>query len=106
MKYTIIEVPDKNDSISRITLLGKQYHIRFTWNDTAEYWSFGISDSLESPLVIGTKILPNYPLNLFWGNDETPFGVFAALTKVKNVENIGRDDFTNGKARFVFIPAN
>lgn len=105
MKYIIIEVPDKNDSVSRITLLGKQYHIRFTWNDTGGYWTFGISDSLENSIVIGTKIVPNYPLNLFWGN-KTPFGIFAALTEVKNTENIGRDDFTNGKARFVFIPAN
>lgn len=28
MDYIIIEVPDMNDSISRIVLLGKQYQIR------------------------------------------------------------------------------
>ena len=37
-----IEVPDKNDSISRITLSGKEYYIRFTYNPSYDYWSFGL----------------------------------------------------------------
>ena len=35
MDYTVIEVPDMNDSVSRISLQGSQYQLRFTWNDTA-----------------------------------------------------------------------
>lgn len=102
MDYIIIEVPDMNDSISRIVLLGKQYQIRFTWNDTGGFWSFGLMDSLGTPLLIGTKIVPQFPLNLFYGTENIPLGVFAALTeKVR----IGRQDFVNGKAQFVFIPA-
>ena len=46
MNYTIIDVPDMNDSISRIVLSGKQYQLRFTWNDTGGYWTFGLLDSL------------------------------------------------------------
>lgn len=102
MDYIIIEVPDMNDSISRIVLLGKQYQIRFTWNDTGGFWSFGLMDSLGTPLLIGTKIVPQFPLNLFYGTENIPLGVFAALTE-KN--RIGRQDFVNGKAQFVFIPA-
>ena len=34
MDAIVIEVPDMNDSVSRITLLGTQYQIRFTYNDT------------------------------------------------------------------------
>ena len=34
MDYIIIEVPDMNDSVSRIALNGKQYQLRFTYNDT------------------------------------------------------------------------
>lgn len=102
MDYIIIEVPDLNDSISRIVLLGKQYQLRFTWNDTGGFWSFGLMDSLGAPLLIGTKIVPQFPLNLFYGTDNLPLGVFAALTEK---DRIGRQDFVNGKAQFVFIPA-
>lgn len=102
MDYIIIEVPDLNDSISRIVLLGKQYQLRFTWNDTGGFWSFGLMDSLGTPLLIGTKIVPQFPLNLFYGTENIPLGVFAALTEK---ERIGRQDFVNGKAQFVFIPA-
>jgi hypothetical protein len=100
--YIIIEVPDLNDSISRIVLLGKQYQLRFTWNDTGEFWSFGLMDSLGTPLLIGIKIVPQFPLNLFYGTENLPLGVFAALTEK---DRIGRQDFVNGKAQFVFIPA-
>lgn len=102
MDYIIIEVPDLNDSISRIVLLGKQYQLRFTWNDTGGFWSFGLMDSLGAPLLIGTKIVPQFPLNLFYGTDNLPLGVFAALTEK---DRIGRQDFVNGKVQFVFIPA-
>ena len=102
MDYIIIEVPDLNDSISRIVLLGKQYQLRFTWNDTGGFWSFGLMDSLGTPLLIGTKIVPQFPLNLFYGTENLPLGVFAALTEK---DRIGRQDFVNGKAQFVFIPA-
>ena len=37
MKYTIIEVPDMNDSVSRIVLDGTVYLIRFTYNDTKDF---------------------------------------------------------------------
>lgn len=102
MDYTIIEVPDMNDSTSRITLRGRQYQIRFTWNDTGGFWTFGLLDALGAPLLIGVRIVPQFPLNLFYGTQELPVGVFAALTEL---ESIGRSDFLSGKARFVFIPA-
>lgn len=34
MDYTVIEVPDMNDSVSRISLQGSQYQLRFTSCDT------------------------------------------------------------------------
>ena len=102
MDYIIIEVPDMNDSTSRITLRGKQYQIRFTWNDTGGFWTFGLSDALGAPLLIGVRIVPQFPLNLFYGTQELPVGVFAALTEK---ESIGRADFQNGTVQIVFIPA-
>lgn len=102
MDYTIIEVPDMNDSISRISLLGSQYQLRFTWNDTGGYWMFGILDSLGEPLLVGLRIVPQFPLNLFHAGKNLPQGIFAALTEKESIE---RTDFIDSKAQFVFIPA-
>lgn len=101
MDYTIIEVPDMNDSVSRISLGGKQYQLRFTYNDSCGYWTFGLSDSLGNPIRIGIKIVPKMPLNLFCGTLDMPQGVFGVLT---DLENIGRNDFINGKAKFIYAP--
>lgn len=101
MEYTIIEIPDMNDSISRIVLSGKVYNIRFTYNDTADYWKFGLYDSLNCPIVLGIKIVPRFPLNAFYGITEIPEGIFGVIS---NLDRIGRNDFKNGKAQFVFMP--
>ena len=64
MEYTIIEVPDLNDSMSRVVLNGKAYLIRFTWNDRGGFWKFGLYDTQSQPIVIGIKIVPRFPVNL------------------------------------------
>lgn len=96
-----IEVPDMNDSISRVTLANKEFLIRFTWNDTHGYWSFGIYDTEEKPLIHATKIVPYSPLNHFYTSRELPDGIFGCTT---NQKTVGRDDFKNGVAEFIFIP--
>lgn len=101
MNSVIIEVPDMNDSVSSITLQGKQYHLRFTYNDSFNYWKFGIYDALGNPIRSGIKIVPKMVLNLFSGTDKLPNGVFGVLT---DLDRIGRDDFKNQKAQFIFGP--
>ena len=100
MNYIIIEVPDQNDSMSRIRLGDQLCQIRFTYNDTGGYWSFGVYDSLGFPIWIGAKIVPNFPLNLSAGAN-LPKGIFCAFT---DKDTIGRTDFIQGKAQFAFIP--
>lgn len=103
MDYTIIEVPDMNDSLSRV-VIGKVYcQIRFTYNDTKDYWSFGIYTDKGEPVAIGIKIVPKMVLNLFFGVNELPYGVFGVLT---SLDRIGRDDFKNGNAKFIFCPVD
>lgn len=101
MDYIIIEVPDMNDSVSTVVLSGKQYQIRFTYNDTGGYWSFGIYDTLGNPIRVGIKMVPKMPLNLFCGTDDMPNGVFGVLS---SLEKVGRNDFVDGKAKFIFAP--
>lgn len=102
MDYTIIEVPDMNDSLSRLVLNGQFFQIRFTYNDTKDYWSFGLYDDQDNPVAIGMKIVPGAVLNMFFGRTKLPKGVFGVITKL---DRIGRNDFQNGKAKFVFVPA-
>ena len=102
MEYIEIEVPDMNDSVSRITLNETVYQIRFTYNDTKDYWKFGLYTATGDPIIVGMKIVPQFPLNLFHNFASLPFGVFGVFTKL---ERIGRDDFKNGKAKFVFASA-
>ena len=102
MNYTEIEVPDMNDSVSRLVLSGTPYIIRFTYNDTGDYWKFGLYSSMNDPIVIGIKIVPNFPLNAFYGVTKLPAGYFAVKTRLSHV---GRNAYKEGKARFVFIPA-
>lgn len=101
MDYITIKVPNMNDSVSRIKLRGKRYHLRFTYNDTMDYWSFGLYTPLDEPIIQGVKIVPGIPLNAFYSTDRLPRGYFFAET---NNDRIGRDDFHTGKAFFAFAP--
>ena len=101
MDYIIIEVPDMNDSVSRIVLGGTAYHIRFTWIDSAGYWTFGLYDTQNKPLVIGIKIVPRFPMNVFYSLTKMPSGIFGVMTKL---DRIGRKDFVDGNAQFIFCP--
>lgn len=101
MQYTIIDVPDLNDSRSRVVLGGTPYLIRFSYNDTFDYWKFSLYTVMNVPIVVGVKIVPKFPLNLFYGVTKLPNGIFGVLTKSKK---IGRNDFKNGSAQFVFYP--
>jgi hypothetical protein len=47
-------------------------------------------------------MVPQFPLNLLFGRDDMPSGIFAVLTEK---ESVGRQDFADGTARFVFVPA-
>ena len=99
MDFIKIEVPDMNDSVSRIVLSGKAYLIRFTYNDTCDYWKFSLYDTQNEPIALGIKIVPRFPLNVFYGVTKLPDGVFGVMTKL---DRIGRNDFLNGNAQFIF----
>lgn len=101
MDYIIIEVPDMNDSVSRVVLAGVAYLIRFTYNGRGDYWKFSLFDTQSNPIIQGVKIVPNFPLNLFSGVTKLPFGVFGVMSKLGR---IGRRDFADGNAQFVFCP--
>lgn len=96
-----IMVPDENDSISQLTIGDTDYHIRFTYNETYDYWSFGLYDADEIPVIAMTRIVPNFPLFHFYAGESLPDGAFGCIS---DTEKVGREAFNAGTAEFVFIP--
>lgn len=90
-----------NGSVPHIVLAGTAYLFRFTCNDTCDYWKFSLYNAQNEPIVLGIKIVPRSPLNVFYGVTKLPDSVFGVMTKL---ERIGRNDFVNGNAQFVFCP--
>lgn len=97
----VIAVPDYNDSFSRVILEDTEYLLRFTWNESAKFWNFGVYSIDESPVATSMKILPNCPLSIWHMNSQMPPGEFGVIS---DLDQIGRNDFINGKAQFVYIP--
>lgn len=96
-----IAVPDRNDSVSRLVLGDREYYIRFLYNMTGDYWSFGLYD-MKMGLVAGMiKIVPRSPLTFFYTSVSMPAGLLGVVT---DLQKVGRDDFKDGNARFCFIP--
>jgi hypothetical protein len=95
-----ITVPDLNDSLSLITLDNQTYLIGFTYNMLKDYWTFGLYDVAQNPLLTGVKIVPNYNILTPYKDPLLPPGEFAALS---SLANIGRQDFNNGVAQFIYL---
>lgn len=98
---TYIQPPDMNDSFSRLSLKGKEYLVRFTYSGTDDSWTFGLYKGTNDPIISSIKLVPYFPLNRYFKTKDMPDGVFGVIT---NLEHVGRDAFTSGNARFVFIP--
>ena len=100
-KITKISVPDHNDSFSRVVLDGTQYQIRFTWNEAAGRWSFGLYTMQKEPIAVGIRLVPRFPLNLQVVDGRLPQGAFGVYC---DNEAVGRGDFLDGRAEFAYIP--
>lgn len=96
-----IKVPDMNDSMSSLSIDGKEYILRFTYNENYDYWSFGLYDRDKSPVIAMTKIVPNFPLLHFYTDTGMPDGIFGCLS---DTDKVGREAFNDKTAEFVYIP--
>lgn len=96
-----ISVPDMNDSISTISIDNVTYGLRFTYNEKYDYWSFGLYDEDENPIIAMTRLVPNFPILFFYNFDSMPDGEFGCSS---TKETVGREDFNNGTAEFFYIP--
>lgn len=96
-----INVPNMNDSVSNIRIEGKEYKIRFTYNEKFDYWSFGIMDKDNNPIIAMTKIVPNFPIFHYYTDTNIPQGIFGCIS---DKQTVGRNAFTDKTAEFIFIP--
>lgn len=96
-----IDVPDMNDSISSLTIDEIEYGLRFTYNEKYDYWSFGLYDEDDDPIIAMTRIVPNFPIFHFYTDSDIPDGVFGCLS---DIDTVGRYAFVNKTAEFVYIP--
>ena len=74
-----------NDCFLRIVILGVEYLIRFTYNDTYDCWSFGLYLPNKEPIAQNIKM---------------PKVLFVCES---NLEKVGRNAFLDGAARFCCI---
>ena len=95
-----IMVPDQNDSIGRITLDGKEFYIRFTYNASYDYWSFGLYDTELRYILPMVKMVPLVPLTHYYKYTGLPNGVFMLVCDKDR--KTGRKDFIDGDAAFVY----
>lgn len=95
-----IDVPDMNDSISSLSIDGKEYGLRFTYNEKYDFWNFGLYDEDDYPIIAMTRIVPNFPIFHFYTYKDMPDGIFGC---VSDIDKIGRNSFINNTARFIYI---
>lgn len=96
-----IKPPNMNDSFSSISIEGKSYFLRFTYNEKGDYWNFGLYDTNKEPIIAMTKIVKDFPILWFYSDEEIPCGEFACISAT---EEIGRNAFEDGSAEFMYIP--
>ncbi len=96
-----IKVPDMNDSVSNLSIDGTEYILRFTYNEKYDYWSFGLYDEDENPIIAMTRIVPNFPIFFFYSDRAIPDGIFGC---VSTKEKVGRQAFNEKTAEFIYIP--
>ena len=95
-----IDIPDKNDSMSRITLSGREYFIRFTYNVRHEFWCFSLYNTNQELLLGMVRVVPLSPITEYYTYTDLPDGKFGCEAQ----GDIDRYAFKEKTARFFFIP--
>lgn len=99
-----ITLPDANDFVISVTLDNESFRLRFSWNDTAGFWTMGIRNDQNVSIIEGIRCVPNYPLLAQYRRPALPKGELLCVILDDTQTTIVRDDFINGRARLVYIP--
>lgn len=81
----------------RTRLDGREYNLRFAWNQRIERWFLDINDGDGVPIVLGLKLTSNWPLLRAYRYDpRVPPGELAAMTSPKDNVPPGLNDMGKG----------
>lgn len=103
MIYYEIAVPDRNDATMRVNLDGTYYYLRTTWNEYGQFWALSVYDGDMNLLIGMERLTPGAIWNFFYSGFIGPPGLIGVLT---DKEDIGRNDFADGLAHLVYLPAS
>lgn len=87
----------------QITLDGKIYIFVFRWNSVSEYWTFDILDFASTPIVVGIKLVINFPLIKRYASDLLPPGELIAVDPSGSLDRIGRYDLGDNLAKLIYV---
>lgn len=101
-----IGMMDANDFMISVILDTTAYRLHFAWNDAAKYWTVDVCDNDNVDIVRGIPLVANFPLLAQYRRHSRipPGELVAVVTDMTNQTPIGRMDFLNGRASFVYIP--
>lgn len=90
----MLVIPFKQESCfeEQITLSGSIFLLKFIWNSLNEFWTMDIRDRDEIPIVLGIKVVPNYPLLQDYTDVRLPHGEIVCQNIVKSPDPIERFD--------------
>jgi len=87
-------IPFKESSAWReqIQLGDAIFFLGFTWNALNEFWTMDIYNRNEKPLILGIKLVPNYPLLAQYAVDGMPKGEIILQNIVNTKDDVKRFD--------------
>lgn len=88
----IIPFKDPSSFVEQVTLSGTIFILMFNWNSLNEFWTMDIRNRDEEPIVLGIKIVPNYPLLAQYTETNLPLGEIVCQNIVKSPDVIRRFD--------------
>lgn len=102
----MVIIPTRSDLAAytfQITLDGDIFIFAFRWNTVHEYWTFDILDFASNPLIVGVKLVINYPLTKRYASDVLPKGEILAIDGSDKLERIGRYDLGD-VVQLIYVP--
>ena len=95
-----ISMYDANDFVENVTIENVKYKLHFGWNGS--FWSMDIRDSEGTNILNNIVLVPNFPLLLQYQRHIDIKGQILAIRN-DDIQTIGRDDFTSGKATLIYM---
>lgn len=72
--FKIILPTGQNDYLCRTMLDGELCVLHLSYNSTGDFWTIGFCNDEGEPIVDGIRLVPNFPLNVWYTSYSVPQG--------------------------------